>query len=222
MCRNGDGCENWSKYDCPEKTKRQLATYPSAANESAADPIELARRGERARVHDDAHHHEEQRGQQSPGPAHPERPQIDAPSSGPFGDEERRDEEPAQHEERVDAEEPADRPRLTRVVEEHRRHREGTDAVERGLVAEVPTLGARASGQPLSPGASRLAAGGARRFGRRPVGRTRGVRERASQCRLPRSRVRAIVYRDRQGYARPFSTPGARPFSCNVGKGAHD
>ena len=35
MCRSGDGCENWSKYDCPEKTKRQLATYPSAANESA-------------------------------------------------------------------------------------------------------------------------------------------------------------------------------------------
>ncbi len=34
MWRSGDGCENWSKYDWPEKMNRQLATYPSEAYES--------------------------------------------------------------------------------------------------------------------------------------------------------------------------------------------
>jgi hypothetical protein len=31
MCLSGDGTVNWSKYDAPDATKRQLATYPSDA-----------------------------------------------------------------------------------------------------------------------------------------------------------------------------------------------
>ena len=102
------------------------------------DAVELTGRREHAGVHHDADHHQEQRGEQPPGAAHPERLQVDASPPRPLGDEQRGDEEAAQHEERVDAEEPADRPRLTGVVEEHGRDREGPDAVERGLVAEAP------------------------------------------------------------------------------------
>ena len=62
-------------------------------------------------------------------------------------DQQRGDEEAAQHEEGVDAEVAADRPRLAGVVEEHGRDREGPDAVERGLVPEVPARGTRTAGQ---------------------------------------------------------------------------
>ena len=78
MWRSGDGCENWSKYDWPEKMNRQFATYPSDAYEVAPDATELAGRGEHAGVDDDPDHHEEQRREQATGATRPERQQIDA------------------------------------------------------------------------------------------------------------------------------------------------
>jgi hypothetical protein len=71
------------------------------------------------------------------GPPGPERPERDAVGAGPLGDEQRGEQVPAEHEERVDAEIAADGPRLAAVVHHHGEDRERADAVERGLVRDA-------------------------------------------------------------------------------------
>ena len=110
---------------------------PERGERVAADGVDLARRREQRRVGHDAGHHDEQRGQQPSGSPQPEALQVDAPLPVPLRDQQRRDQEAAQHEEGVDAQVAADHPGLARVVEQHRGDREGTDPVQGGLVAEA-------------------------------------------------------------------------------------
>ena len=173
----------------------------------AADAVELAGSREHSGVHDDADHHEEQRGQQPLRPPHPEPLEIDAPAVRPLGDEQGRDEEAAQDEEGVDAQVPPDRPALTGVVEEHRRDREGADAVERRLVPEVGRATAarprrsprgRRVGRPGAPpppqqGVRRYRAGCRRAFEPVPsppaIGSGRSGQQRGQRTRPPWHRV---------------------------------
>jgi hypothetical protein len=92
--------------------------------------------------------------------ARPERPDVDAAALPPLVDEERRDEEAAEHEECVDAEEPSRRPAHAGVIEEHAQHGEGPEPVERGLILERGAgSGARRVTRAVSGSASATAVG---------------------------------------------------------------
>ena len=80
--------------------------------------------------------HREQRGQEAAGPPHPEVRPVDGFGALPLLDEQGRDEEAADDEEDLDAQEAAGDPRHVGVVEQHRQHRDGPEAVEGWLVAE--------------------------------------------------------------------------------------
>ena len=84
------------------------------------------------------HHeeHGEERREQSTGPAVPEPLEADAVGLLVVGQQQARDQVAADHEEDVDAEEPAGDPALVGVVEQHRDDRERAQAVERRDVAE--------------------------------------------------------------------------------------
>ena len=92
------------------RPRRRGAPRPGPATSELVDP--------------DAAEDEEERGEQPPGAAHPERSQRDAPARAPLAHEQARDEEPAQHEEEVDAEEAAGRDVRSEVVEHDGEHRD--------------------------------------------------------------------------------------------------
>ena len=89
----------------------------------------------------DRHHqadgdHEERRRQQAARPPHPEPAQIDAAGRVELAQEQRRDQEPAEDQEQVDAEEAAGKPRHAAVVQQHAGHGERAQAVERRHVRQ--------------------------------------------------------------------------------------
>ena len=91
---------------------------------------------EEDRVQRDHEEHGEERGQEPARAPVPEPLQADAVGLLEVGQQQARDQVAADHEEHVDAEEPAGDPLLVGVVEQHRDDGERAQAVERGDVAE--------------------------------------------------------------------------------------
>ena len=91
------------------------------------------------------------RGQQPAGAATPEAEQADPPGPAELGQQQAGDQEPGQHEEDVDPEQPAGQPADPRVIAHDRQHGQRPDPVESGNVLEpAPSLahggtGARAT-----------------------------------------------------------------------------
>ena len=120
------------------------------------------RRGQVARAEDRHREHgqrddEERRGEQPPRPPRPERREVDAPRRLALGEQQRRDEEPAQDEEQVHAEEAARQPARPGVVQHDARDGDRADPVEGGDVRQ-PMTAADAPRQLLVGGAHRAAA----------------------------------------------------------------
>ena len=87
--------------------------------------------GQERHRHPDRDQQDEQRRQQAEGPSLPERDHVEPLVSPPLGQQEGGDEEAADDEEHVDAEESAPGPRHVGVVGEHRRDGQGPQAVQR-------------------------------------------------------------------------------------------
>jgi len=96
--------------------------------------IDLAAHEERVGAH--RGQHQEQRGKQPPRSAPPERRECDAGGSLPLVDEQTGDEETAEDEEQVDAQEPARRDARGEVVQDDRGDRHASQAVERPEMKE--------------------------------------------------------------------------------------
>ena len=80
----------------------------------------------------DHHQHHSQRWQQAPGPPGPEVRQVQAAGAVPPGHQQIGDQEPAEHEEDVDAEEPAGQPGSPFVEADHGEDGQRPDPVEAG------------------------------------------------------------------------------------------
>ena len=93
-------------------------------------------RGEEHRVRDDEHQEQQQRREQAPRAPQPERAERDAAGVLALAEQQRRDEEPAEDEEEVDAEEATLRPVEPAVVAEHADDRERAQSVECRLIAD--------------------------------------------------------------------------------------
>jgi hypothetical protein len=117
------------------------------AEHVAADAHQLIRTRHEHGVRADGDDDEDERGKQPSRAACPERPKVDPASGSPLVEEQGGDEEAAQHEEGVDAQEASRRPADAGVVQQHTEHRERPEPVERGLVRErrrpVAVVGAR-------------------------------------------------------------------------------
>ena len=125
-----------------------------------------------------------ERRQQAARAADPERAQVDALLPIELRHQQRRDQEPADHEEHINAEEPGRQPEHPGVVEHHGGHRERADAVERRQVGHAPG-GARV-GHAATSGKRRIASRGS-------------VRSATRRCR----RRAPCEYRAGRGYRRP-------------------
>ena len=90
----------------------------------------------------------QQGGEETAHPAGPERPQRDAPRALELAQQQRRDQEAAEDEEDVDAEEAAVHPADVAVVEEDRDHGHGAEAVERRDVAQARRMRRRGAVRP--------------------------------------------------------------------------
>ena len=88
-------------------------------------------REERSRRHH-RQHHDDQRGQQPSRAPDPEARQRDSPAAAQFVEQQRGDQESAEHEEDVDTEEPAGNTGDAAVVGQDESNRDGADAVQRG------------------------------------------------------------------------------------------
>ena len=108
----------------------------------AAQLAELVGRQREGAVDRDRQQHDHQRRQETASATGPELHAVDRARRRPFAHQQARDEVTGQHEERVDAEEPAARPPVAEVVCDHGRDRERSEAVEGRLVGEAP-LGGR-------------------------------------------------------------------------------
>ena len=98
-------------------------------------------RGQEDRRHERGDGDDQERGRQQAARApEPELEQVDAAGGRALGDQQRRDQEAAEHEEHVDAEEPARRDRHAAVVEQHRADRDRADTVEGGDVRQSAVL----------------------------------------------------------------------------------
>ena len=179
-----------------------------AGDAVAAEPSELVGRdldpGE-DRHRDD---HEQQGRQQPAGAPAPERQQPDALVAAPFEHQQGGDEEAAQHEEGVHAEEPTGEPLLVEVEGDHCRHGQGPQPVERRLVGERVGRGLR-SGRRHARGWYRRSGVPPGRSGDGPDDRYRRSRvhhERAA----PMARARGRGPR-RRGGARGRARTGAGP-----------
>ena len=95
-----------------------------------------ARQEEEREQRDDGEH-DEQCGKQTPRPPQVEPPEPDVVELAEVAEEEARDQVSADHEEDVDAEEPARHPLDPAVVEQHGHHGERPHAVERGDVPDA-------------------------------------------------------------------------------------
>ena len=100
----------------------------------AADLVELAGLGDERRKRRNAGEHEEQRGQQTPRPASPERRELDRAGLLALGQQEAGDQETRENEEEVDAEVPAGQ--VPSVKEDDRDDGSATRAVERRDMAQ--------------------------------------------------------------------------------------
>ena len=138
----------------------------------------------------DGGHGEDQRErrQQAARAADPERAQVDAPLPFELRHQQRRDQEPADDEEHIDAEEPRRQPEHPGVIKHDGCHRERADAVERGQVGHA-SGGARV-GHAATSGIRRIASRGLLRSA------TRRCRRRAP-----------CGYRAGRGYRRPRYAP---------------
>ena len=92
------------KYDWPEKMKCQLTTYPSDARTSARSLSRPSDGASTAAYTEHRAEHHEQRGEEPPRPAGPERQEVDPGRPVPLVDQQPGDEEARQHEERVERE----------------------------------------------------------------------------------------------------------------------
>ena len=105
-----------------------------------AERVALAGRDHEPGVGRDAEEHDQQRREQPPQPAPDEARVADSLRAPVLEHQEARDEKAREHEEDVDAEEPASGPlRGALVVRDHGDDREGAQAVERSLVFEGPS-----------------------------------------------------------------------------------
>jgi hypothetical protein len=95
----------------------------------AAGAGQIGREADRHDGHGDQDHHDQGR-QQAPRAPQPEGAEVDATRRAALGEEQRRDQVPAQDEEDVDAEKAARYSRDAAVVEQYESDREGADAVE--------------------------------------------------------------------------------------------
>ena len=138
---------------------------------------------EHHRVDADGGEHHEQRGQQPARASNPERSEREAPGAFELVDEQARDQEPAEHEEQVDAEEAARGDARREVVEDHREHGDAAQPVEG---TDVPHAGR---------------GNGGRRSGRALVGPRAGDSHRSS--------LRTRLVRD--GLMHRFSCPNRLP-----------
>ena len=98
--------------------------------------------------HDDRHHHDDQRGQQPSGAAHPKPGQVNRAGAAEFVEKQRGDQESAQHEEHIDADEPAGDTGNAAVVGEHQRDRQSADAVQRGDASRTASATPRSRRRP--------------------------------------------------------------------------
>ena len=100
----------------------------------------------------DRHHeeHREQRREEAAGPPVPEPLQPDPAVLLPVGQQQARDQVPADHEEDVDAEEATRDPLLVAVVQQDGDDRDRAEAIERGDVPET-RRGAGTAGSRLGP-----------------------------------------------------------------------
>ena len=105
-----------------------------------AERRELVGLGEDARVDRDGRHEGEERRKQTTRAADPERSERDAPRAAVLGEEDRRDQEPREHEEQIDAEVAALQ-HPTRMEEHDAQHREPAETVERGEVRDAAVGG---------------------------------------------------------------------------------
>ncbi len=103
----------------------------------AANPSQLERAGEGGGVEGDAEEHEEERREKAPGAAAPKGDESDASVSSPLGEKEAGNEEAAEDEEGVDAEEAAAGPGHVGVVGENSGDGQRADAIERRLIGEA-------------------------------------------------------------------------------------
>ena len=101
-----------------------------------AQPCPLRRLGQRRGVDGDGRQQEQQRRQQPPGPAGPEPAQVDAPGAMALREQQRGDEQAAEHEEGVDPEAPAGHPGDSGVVEHDGKDGTGPEPVQRRDVAQ--------------------------------------------------------------------------------------
>ena len=108
-----------------------------AEREVAAEPPEILVVEDRDDEPGDEHHRD-QRGPQATDPPDPEVPQVDALARLRLGEQQARDQVPADHEEHLDAEEPAAQQRSIGavVVEQHRDHRDRAQPVEPGEIRQ--------------------------------------------------------------------------------------
>ena len=105
------------------------------------------------RVDHQQRHHQEQRRQQPSGPAHPELLEVDATLLFVLADQQQGDQVAADHEEHLDADEPARHPAVVGVIEHHGHDGESAHAVEAGEIrhAEIAWRGgSHSSGRALN------------------------------------------------------------------------
>ena len=100
------------------------------------------RREECARRHH-RQHHDDQRGQQPSRAPDPEARQRDSPATGQFVEQQRGDQESAEHEEDVDTEEPAGNTGDAAVLGQDEPNRDGADAVQRRDALRPSAMSAR-------------------------------------------------------------------------------
>ena len=100
-----------------------------------AEPGEGATRRQQGGVEPGGGDHQQERGQEAAGPARPEPSEVDGAGAAALVEQERRDQQPAQDEEGVDAEEPALGPGHPTVEQQHGDDGDAPDPVERGHVA---------------------------------------------------------------------------------------
>ncbi len=109
-----------------------------AAAEDVAANRRLGRRQHRGRQHQHEGEARQGGGHQPAQAADPEPAEVGPPGRGVLGQQQRGDQEAGQREEHRHAEEPAPRPRHVAVEQQHQADGEGSDAVERRVVARRP------------------------------------------------------------------------------------
>ena len=116
-----------------------VAAVQQPADEVAAGAPERVALEQR-HVHGQAGEQQEHGRQQAAGTTQPELAEGDAPGALVLGDQQQRDQVAADHEEDLDAEEPAAQPLVVGVVDHHADHGQGAQAVEPGQVRHAADL----------------------------------------------------------------------------------